>query len=148
MTQREHRRAESAARGGDRVRRRRAFGHSGVRGFAERAVAGAASDCERISRLFTAVRDEIRYDPYRLSYDPQDYVANNVISRGVAFCIPKAVLLTAAARSLGVPACLGFSDVKNHLQSPKLAERMRTDVFVFQRVQRAVRPGTWTNGEP
>ena len=106
-------------------------GHPDIRAFAERSVAGTTTDRERISRLFTAVRDGIRYDPYQLSYDPQDYVASNIISRGAAFCIPKAVVLTAAARSLGIPARLGFSDVKNHLQSPKLAQRMRTDVFVF-----------------
>src|SRR5437764_547388 len=106
-------------------------GHRGVRAFAERVVAGAATDRERISRLFIAVCDEIRYDPYQLSYERQDYIASNVISRGVAFCIPKAVVLTAAARSIGIPARVGFSDVKNHLQSAKLAERMGTDVFVF-----------------
>jgi hypothetical protein len=48
-------------------------GHPDVRAFAERTVAGATTDRERISRLFTAARDEIRYDPYQLSYDPQDY---------------------------------------------------------------------------
>jgi len=83
-------------------------GHPAVRGFAARAVAGATTDRERVSRLFAAVRDEIRYDPYELSHDPQTYVASNVISRGTAFCIPKAVLLTAAARSLGIPAGLGL----------------------------------------
>src|SRR6185437_10131598 len=93
--------------------------HPSIRAFADRAAGGAATDRDRISRLFTAVRDEIRYDPYQLSHDPRDYVASNVISRGVAYCIPKAVVLTATARSLGIPARLGFSDVKNHLQSPK-----------------------------
>jgi transglutaminase-like putative cysteine protease len=78
--------------------------HPKVRAFAERAVAEAATDRERISRLFTAVRDQIRYDPYQLSHQPQAYVASNVITRGAAFCIPKAVVLTAAARSLCIPA--------------------------------------------
>lgn len=123
-------------------------GHPDVRAFAERAVAGATADPERISRLFTAVRDEIRYDPYRLSYDPQDYVASNVISQRAAFCIPKAVLLTAAARSLGIPARLGFSDVKNHLQSQKLAERMRADVFVFHGYSELYVHGSWRKATP
>ena len=122
--------------------------HPDVRAFAERAVSGAKTDRERISRLFTAVRDEIRYDPYQLSYDPQDYVASNVLSRGAAFCIPKAVVLTAAARSLGIPACLGFSDVKNHLQSAKLAERMRTDVFVFHGYSQLYVEGAWRKATP
>jgi transglutaminase-like putative cysteine protease len=37
-------------------------GHPSVRAFAERAVAGAVTERERISRFFFAVRDEIRYD--------------------------------------------------------------------------------------
>jgi transglutaminase-like putative cysteine protease len=123
-------------------------GHPTVHAFAERAVAGAATEAERISRLFTAVRDQIRYDPYRLSHEPRDYVASNVIARGAAFCIPKAVVLTAAARSLGIPARLGFSDVKNHLQSPKLAERMGTDVFVFHGWSDLYVHGAWRKATP
>jgi transglutaminase-like putative cysteine protease len=122
--------------------------HPRVRAFAERAVGAAATDRERISRLFTAVRDEIRYDPYQLSHEPQDYVASNVITRGSAYCIPKAVVLTATARSLGIPARLGFSDVKNHLQSPKLAERMGTDVFMFHGYTELHVNGAWRKATP
>jgi transglutaminase-like putative cysteine protease len=69
-----------------------------VRAFASRAVDGARDDRERISRLFAAVRDAIRYDPYTATDDPGDYVAGNVIAHGSAYCIPKAVLLAAGAR--------------------------------------------------
>lgn len=122
--------------------------HPNVRAFAQRAVGDAATDRERVSRLFAAVRDEIRYDPYQLSHEPEGYVASNVIERGRAFCIPKAVLLTAAARSLGIPARLGFSDVKNHLQSPKLAQRMGTNVFVFHGYSQLYLGGAWRKASP
>jgi transglutaminase-like putative cysteine protease len=122
--------------------------HPSVRTFAERAVGAAATDRERLSRLFTAVRDEIRYDPYRLSYAPQDYVASNVIAGDAAYCIPKAVVLAATARSLGIPARLGFSDVKNHLQSAKLAERMGTDVFMFHGYTELYVEGAWRKATP
>jgi transglutaminase-like putative cysteine protease len=122
--------------------------HPTVHAFARRAVADAATDRDRVSRLFSAVRDEIRYDPYQLSHQPPDYVASNVINRGVAYCIPKAVLLTAAARSLDIPARLGFSDVRNHLQSPKLAERMGTDVFVFHGYSELYVDGAWRKATP
>ena len=148
MAQQEHRRAEGP---GPQHLGATAFidaGHPSVRAFAERAVAEAATDRERISRLFTAVRDEIRYDPYQLSHEPRAYVASNVIGGGASFCIPKAVVLTAAARSLGIPARLGFSDVKNHLQSPKLAERMGTDVFVFHGYSELYVHGAWRKATP
>ncbi len=119
-----------------------------MRAFAARAVGDAETNRERISRLFAAVRDEIRYDPYRLSHEPRDYVASNVIACGAAFCVPKAVVLTAVARSLGIPARVGFSDVKNHLQSPKLAERMGTDIFVFHGYSELYVDGAWRKATP
>lgn len=123
-------------------------GHPTVQAFAERAVGDAATIQEQVSRVFTAVRDVIRYDPYQLSYEPEDYVASNVIGRGAAFCVPKAVVLSAVARSLGIPARLGFSDVRNHLQSPKLAERMGTDVFVFHGYSELYVGGAWRKATP
>jgi len=122
--------------------------HPVVRAFAQRAVGVAADSRERISRLFVAVRDQIRYDPYSASADPEDYVASNVIDRGSAYCIPKAVVLTAAARSLGIPARLGFSDVRNHLQSERLAALMGTDVFVFHGYCELHIGGTWRKATP
>lgn len=123
MTQPEHHRAE--APGPQHVAAKASIdaGHPGVSAFAERAVAGATTDRERISRLFTTVRVGIRYDPYQLSYEPQDYVAGNVIT-GAAFCIPKAVLITAAARSRGNPRGWA-SQTEDPSAVPKLAGRMR-----------------------
>ena len=119
-----------------------------VREFAQRAVAGASSERERVRGLFAAVRDEIRYDPYTVSSDPGDYRASAVIERGVAWCVPKAVVLTAAARSLGIPARIGFSDVRNHLQSPRLAEVMGTDVFIFHGYTEMHLGGAWRKATP
>ncbi len=119
-----------------------------VRTFAHRAVEGASDTRELVARLFTAVRDEIRYDPYSVSRDPADYVAANVIERGAAYCVPKAVVLTAAARSLGIPARLGFSDVRNHLQSERLAALMGTDVFVFHGFSELHIDGAWRKATP
>jgi transglutaminase-like putative cysteine protease len=119
-----------------------------VRAFARRAVDPAGDERERVRRLFAAVRDEIRYDPYSATDEPGDYVASAVIERAVAYCIPKAVVLTAAARSLGIPARLGFSDVRNHLQSRRLAELMRTDVFVYHGYSELYLDGAWRKATP
>ncbi len=58
-------------------------------------------------RLFDAVRDEVRYDPYTLSTDPGDYRASAVLVAGKAYCVPKAILLTAAARAATYPVLTG-----------------------------------------
>jgi transglutaminase-like putative cysteine protease len=93
--------------------------HPLVRELAERAVDGERDGQVRIRRLCGgARRDPLR--PLQRLERSGDYVASNVISRGAAYCVPKAVVLTAAARALGIPARLGFSDVRNHLQSERL----------------------------
>lgn len=106
--------------------------HPDVVAFARDACGSASTDRERASRLFRAVREKLRYDPYTLSLDPADYVASTVLGRERAYCIPKAVVLCAVARASGIPARLGFSDVKNHLSSEKLRASMGgSDLFVF-----------------
>ncbi len=106
--------------------------HPAVVAFATRVTEGAATDREKAVALFYAVRDEIRYDPYQLSDDPETYRASAVLAAGVAYCIPKAVLLCAAARAAGLTARLGFADVRNHHNSEKLRERMGgSDLFIW-----------------
>ena len=122
--------------------------HPVVREFARDATAGTENGPERVRRLFAAVRDEIRYDPYSASANPDDYRASNALERGIAYCIPKAVALTACARSLGIPARLGFADVRNHLQSERLLERMGSDVFVYHGYSELYVDGAWRKATP
>src|SRR5919109_1226463 len=107
--------------------------HPDVIAFAEEATAGATTDREKAVALFYAVRDGIRYDPYVISSaDPEIYRASSVLRDRASYCIPKSVLLCAAARAAGLRARLGFADVRNHLNSEKLRARLGgTDVFVW-----------------
>jgi transglutaminase-like putative cysteine protease len=75
-------------------------------------------------KLFYAVRDGWRYDPFSLRLAPEEYVATNVLAAGRGYCITKAILLVAAARAVGIPAAIGLSDVVNHLTTEKLRARM------------------------
>lgn len=103
-----------------------------VRAFAQRVCGGARDPRERAVALYYAVRDGWRYDPYSASEDPDAYRASRVLATKSAFCIPKAILLAAAARAAGIPARVGFADVRNHLASEKLRARMGgSDLFVF-----------------
>jgi len=88
-------------------------------------------DTEKAIFLFNAVRDQIRYDPYQIGFEKAEYKASYIADLPAAFCVPKAILLTACLRAIGIPAGVGFADVKNHLNSPKLAEKMGTDLFVY-----------------
>lgn len=101
--------------------------------FVDTALARAprANEEQVAAALFRAVRDGIRYDPYVISREPADYRASAVAGAASNWCVPKAVLLTAAARRVGIPARLGFADVRNHLTSERLTARMGTDVFAW-----------------
>jgi transglutaminase-like putative cysteine protease len=102
-----------------------------VADFADAAVGGATDPTEQAIRLFVAVRDGFRYDPYNTDHRPEAFRASTVVSSASNWCVPKAVLLTAAARRTGIPARLGFADVRNHLTSAKLSAQMQTDVFAW-----------------
>ncbi|MBK8942154.1 MAG: transglutaminase family protein [Polyangiaceae bacterium] len=105
--------------------------HPVVLAFAREATAGAQTEREKASALFRAVRDRLRYDPYTVTGDPEDYRASTILTRDRAYCVPKAIALVAVARASGIAAWLGFSDVRNHLASEKLRAAMGTDLFVY-----------------
>jgi len=114
-----------------------------VAAFADAAV-GEASDPVEIARnLFYAVRDGIRYDPYATAAEPAAYRASSVARSKRNWCIPKSVLFVAAARYKGIPARLGFADVRNHLSSEKLSASMATDVFAWHGYAELLLNGQW-----
>jgi transglutaminase-like putative cysteine protease len=119
-----------------------------VGAFADRVVGAATAPEEVAERLFRAVRDEIRYDPHYLPTDATAYRASAVLATGTGYCVPKAVLLVAAARHQGIRARLGFSDVRNHLQSERLAAAMGTDVFLYHGYAVLHLGGRWLKASP
>ncbi len=119
-----------------------------VRDLAARVIAGAEDEHDVAALLFAAVRDGVRYDPFRLPTDPAGYRASAVLDAGSGFCVQKAVALTALARAAGIPSRLGFADVRNHLQSERLRELMRTDLFVWHGYSTLFVGGRWTKASP
>jgi transglutaminase-like putative cysteine protease len=116
-----------------------------VAGFVDAHIDRSDAAREQAIALFYAVRDAIRYDPYGISYQPAAFRASAAATAPTNWCVPKSVLLAAAARSLGIPARLGFADVRNHLTSEKLSESMGTDLFAWHGYAELLLP---TPGEP
>jgi transglutaminase-like putative cysteine protease len=102
--------------------------HAAIVRFAEEATAGATTDRERAVRLFYAVRDGVRYDPYTFCLDPVVYRSTTPLARGASFCVPKSALLAAAARAVGIPSRIHIADVRNHLAPEGFRERLGTDL--------------------
>ena len=103
---------------------------------------------EAILRLFYRIRDGIPYHFDSIGINKELFIASNVIGVEGSFCIPKAVLLASAARVIGVPSRLGFADVKNHLATDKVLEKMKTDLFVFHGYTELFINNKWVKATP
>ena len=113
------------------------------------AIAGALADPVAQARaLYTAVRDEIRYDPYIDYTDPETYRASSVLEAGHAYCVGKASLYVALCRAVGIPARLGAADVQNHLATPRLLEAVGTDVFAYHGYVEIMPSRDWVKATP
>ena len=123
--------------------------HPAVQSFAKQhASASPGSDRERAVALYYAVRDGFRYDPYRTDLRPDGIKASQVIANGYGWCVPKAALLAAACRAAGIPARLGYADVRNHLSTAKMRESMGTDVFAWHGYTDIWLDGAWRKATP
>ena len=122
-------------------------GHPAVISFAEKNAVGE-NDLQRAVALYYAVRDAIRYNPF-LDFSKQEtFQASHCVAAGEGFCIGKAALLAACARAGGIPARVGFADVKNHLTTPALRERMGSDLFIYHGYAELLLEGKWVKATP
>jgi transglutaminase-like putative cysteine protease len=120
---------------------------AGVVGFSITHTRGK-SERERAISLYYAVRDKIRYNPFLDFSKPGAFQASAVLAAGEGFCIGKAALLAACGRAAGLETRVGFADVKNHLTSPRLAETMGTDLFVYHGFTEFRLDGKWLKCTP
>ena len=74
--------------------------------------------------------------------------ASAVLATGYGWCVTKAALLAAAARAAGIPARLGFADVRNHLSTERMRATMATDVFVWHGYTELWLQGAWRKATP
>ena len=116
--------------------------------FAKQASQRETDTGAAILRLYTTIRDTIIYDPYVNFADPANYRASGVLATSRAFCIGKAALLAASARVIGVPARVGYADVRNHLTSPRLYEKIKTDTFLWHSYTDLYLSGRWVKATP
>lgn len=105
-------------------------------------------DRERAVSLYYAIRDGIRYNPFQNFLLDAAYRASACLETGEGWCVPKAALLAACARVVGIPARVGYADVKNHLTTPALTAKMGTDLFVFHGYAELLIDGKWLKATP
>ena len=122
--------------------------HKTVVDYAARVIRGSKDPVEISVKLYLAVRDEIRYDPYSPFYRAEHYRASYVLKRGRSFCVPKASLLCALGRACDIPCRVGYATVQNHLATKQLIEHIGTNLFVYHGFVEFYLEGKWVKGTP
>ena len=119
-----------------------------VQAFVQRALGAARTPREQAVRLYYAVRDEIRYDPYLFRMAPEVFTASHTVREKAAYCVPKGLLYAACLRAVGIPARPGFADVRNHLTTKRLLEVTGTNVFSWHGYVALLLDGRWVKATP
>jgi transglutaminase-like putative cysteine protease len=116
--------------------------------FATSRAGASGSPVDKAVRLFYAVRDEIKYDPYHIDISRDRFTAGTVLAKKSGFCIEKALLLAASARVIAIPSRLRFADVRNHLTTARLREMMNTDLFMYHGYTELFLNDRWVKATP
>lgn len=111
-------------------------------------VDGSRGQIEIARQLYYLVRDGWRYNPYKVSFVREHSRASHILGQKQSYCIPKAVLLAAFGRAMGIPTRLGFGDVRNHLSSPRLIEYLRSEIFAWHGFTELYLEGRWVRATP
>lgn len=124
------------------------FNHPAVAGFVHEWIDGAPTPKEQAVKLYYAVRDQIRYDPYSINLTIEGLRASTTLQTGRGWCVPKAALLAACCRRVGIPVKLGYADVRNHLSTARMRTQMKTDVFLWHGYASIHLGGKWVKATP
>ncbi len=124
------------------------YDHAEVMDFANQHTDGCTDPRDRAIRVFYAVRDSILYDPYAYKLSVEGLRASTTLRIARAWCVPKAILLAACCRAVGIPARLGFADVRNHLSTERMRKHMKDDVFFWHGYTSIYLDEVWLRATP
>jgi hypothetical protein len=120
-----------------------------VKRKAQELTRGLNTDREKAIALYYFVRDQVRHNPYAEGFCPEDYKASVILQRGYGYCQHKALLLVALARAAGIPARLGYADVRDHLLSRRFRDMIGGDNLLIQHGYAELYiDGKWAHASP
>jgi len=106
---------------------------------------GCASDEEKAVELFYFVRDSIKYNIYMISVFIEDFKASRILEWGKAYCVQKAVLLTALGRAAGIPSRLVFAKIRNHKIPDHVVQMYKINIFPRHGYNQFFLNGKWVS---
>ncbi|UCC60610.1 MAG: transglutaminase domain-containing protein [Dehalococcoidia bacterium] len=120
-----------------------------IRTRAQALTEGLESAQDKAVALFYFVRDQIKFNSYAEGENLDYNKASVILEKGNGFCYQKAIVLVAMARATGIPARLGFADIRNHLLSEKFREKMfGSNILVYHGWAELYIDGKWVRATP
>ncbi len=119
-----------------------------IQSFAERVTQGSRADIQKAVRIYYAVRDGWKYNPYNISFKPEDMRASVVLHKEDGHCLDKAVLMIALLRAVGVPARLRLAKVRNHIAAERMIEFFGIDELTPHGYVEILINGQWVKATP
>lgn len=101
--------------------------HPNIQAFAKKNTASASADIEKAVRIYDAVRDGWKYNPYNINFNPAYMRASAVLAREEGHCLDKANLMITLLRSVNIPARLRLAKVRNHIAAEQMTQAFGTD---------------------
>ena len=104
-------------------------------------------DVQKAIKLFYYVRDNIKYRVTTDVSTPNFLKASTTLARRDGHCVCKAILLTAFARSAGIPTKLHFVDLKNHQLTREWIDKFGEEILWHGYVEFFL-DGKWVKANP
>jgi transglutaminase-like putative cysteine protease len=125
-------------------------GHPDIVAYTNRVVGNETDPKQKAIRIYNAVRDDFRYNPYNIDLHHKELKASSLLNRPSksGYCIEKACLLAACLRAAGIPTRLCFFNVRNHIGVEKFIDTLKTDVLVFHACCDVYLDGKWLKATP
>ncbi|WP_435623083.1 transglutaminase-like domain-containing protein [Flagellimonas sp.] len=103
---------------------------------------------EKISGLYTKVRDSWRYNPYRIGFTDRHYTSSHIATKTEAHCVDKAILLVSGLRGLEIPARLRLAKVSNHIAVERLEKKLGSNEIAPHGLVEVFFKGQWVKCSP
>lgn len=116
--------------------------------YARETTKGIERDLDKAVSLYYRIRDDFLYSPYVNYNNPDVFRASWTLEQKVGFCISKGAILAACARAIGIPARLGFADVRNHITTERLKKFTGGDIMPWHAYTELFLEGKWVKATP
>lgn len=122
--------------------------HPDIIKYTQKNTLGISDPKQQVIALYKAVRDDFKYNPYRVILKPHAMKASYLLTKNDGYCVEKSNLFAACVRSLGIPSRLGYGNVRNHLGTNKIEEMLKTDLLVFHGYTEVFLNNKWIKATP